>query len=86
MKEQAVRERECVHRSGGAAGDYYRGSAYVERLQRLRSGAAMKITGKVAAFFWSDAEHVVVWLCADCAAELGLAGGDANQPRSFSRS
>ena len=86
MNEQSVRERECVHRAGGAAGEYYRGSAYVESLQRLRSAAAMRITGKVAAFFWSDAARVVVWLCGDCAAELGLCGRGENPPHAFSQS
>jgi len=66
------RERECVHRVQGAEGDFYRGTTYVKSLQRLGSSAAMRVAGNVTAFFWSDAPHVAVWLCRDCAAELGM--------------
>jgi hypothetical protein len=66
------RERECVHRAQGAEGDFYRGTTYVKSLQRLGSSAAMRVAGNVTAFFWSDAPHVAVWLCRDCAAELGM--------------
>lgn len=76
--EQDFKERECVHRARGAEGEYYRGLKYVKGLQRLRSAAAVNFAGKVAPFFWSDAAHVIVWLCRDCAAELGLEEGDAH--------
>jgi hypothetical protein len=71
---QAAGERECVHRSRNAAGGFYRGDVYVESLQRLRSADAMKMAGKVSPFFWSDAPHLRVWLCHECAGELGLQG------------
>lgn len=76
--EQDFKERECVHRARGAEGEYYRGLKYVKGLQRLRSAAAVDFAGKVAPFFWSDAAHVIVWLCRDCAAELGLDEDDAH--------
>lgn len=66
------RERECVHRGQGVEGDFYRGTTYVSFLQRLGSGAAMRVASNVTAFFWSDAPHVAVWLCRDCAADLGV--------------
>ena len=71
MKEQ-FRERECVHRAYGVEGDYYRGDAYVQQLMQLKSERAVKFAGKVTSFFWADAAHVIVWLCHDCASELGL--------------
>ena len=70
--EQQFRERECIHRGRGAAGDFYRGAAYVQHLQRLRSEAALRVAAKVTAFFWSDAAQVTVWLCRDCAGEVGF--------------
>jgi hypothetical protein len=76
--EQEYRERECVHRARGPEGEYYSGVRYVKCLQRLRSGAALSFAGKVAPFFWSDAGHVIVWLCRECADELGLKEGDAH--------
>jgi uncharacterized protein YfaT (DUF1175 family) len=72
MSEQDYRVRECVHRARGAAGDYYNGANYVRHLQRLRSAAAVSFAGKVTAFFWADAAHVLVWLCRDCASEIGI--------------
>ncbi|MDQ3649444.1 MAG: hypothetical protein M3458_04030 [Acidobacteriota bacterium] len=76
--EQHYRERECIHRQEDAEGDFYRGAAYVQMIQRLGSTAAMKVANNVTAFFWADAPHVIVWLCHNCAAELSLrqvAGG-----------
>ena len=32
----------------------------------------MQAAGKVSPFFWADAAHILVWLCRDCAAELGM--------------
>ena len=64
--------RECVHRARGAAGDYYNGTAYVRHLQRLGSAAAVRFAGKVTPFFWADAPQVLVWLCRDCASEIGV--------------
>ena len=71
--EQDYRVRECVHRANGAPGDFYSGSAYVKQLQRLPSDAALRAAGRVTPFFWADAPHIHVWLCRDCAGELGLA-------------
>ena len=72
MTEQDYRVRECVHRARGASGEFYKGNTYVKHLQRLQSAAALRFAGKVTAFFWADAAQVVVWLCRDCADELGL--------------
>jgi hypothetical protein len=68
--EQSYRERECVHRAGGAEGEFYLGASYVGSLQRLRGAAAAEFANRVTSFFWSDAHHIVVWLCRDCAARL----------------
>ena len=70
--EQDYRVRECVHRASGASGDFFRGRDYVKQLQRLRSDAAMEAAAKVTPFFWADAAQILVWLCRDCSAELGL--------------
>lgn len=70
--EQGHRERECVHKISGRPGAYYSGTSYISHLQRLRSGSAMKFASRVTPFFWSDAPRIIVWLCDDCAAELGL--------------
>jgi hypothetical protein len=70
--EQDYRVRECVHRANGAPGNFYRGSIYVKHLQRLPSEAALKAAARVTPFFWADAAHIHVWLCRDCADELGL--------------
>ena len=72
MKRQMFRERECIHRDEGAAGDFYNGVFYVQALQRLRVNQAVEMAGKVSSFFLSDAPHIIVWLCDDCASELGL--------------
>jgi len=78
MDEQEFRERECIHRARGAGGEYYTGVKYVKGLQGLRSAAALSFAGKVSPFFWSDAARVRVWLCRECAAELGLEVADAH--------
>jgi hypothetical protein len=70
--EQDYGLRECVHRASGAAGECYRGGAYVKYLQRLPSAVALSVAARVAPFFWADAEHILIWLCRDCADELGL--------------
>ena len=75
-KEYRVRERECVHRRGGADGAFHGGEDYVAALKRLRGHAAVRVAGKVGAFFWSDASRVRVWLCRDCAGEVGLSPPD----------
>jgi hypothetical protein len=72
MKRQMFRERECIHREEGADGDFYNGVFYLQALQRLRVDDAVKMASKVTSFFWSDAPHIVVWLCDDCAAQLRL--------------
>ena len=86
MGEQAYRERECIHRVQGATGEYYRGSIYVKSIQRLRSTEALRIAGKVTAFFWADAAQIMVWLCRECAVEAGLLEGETNRPHAFSQS
>ncbi|PYS89936.1 MAG: hypothetical protein DMF64_16200 [Acidobacteria bacterium] len=70
MTEQTLRERECVHRGDGAAGEFYQGTTYVQLLQRLPVVTATRFATRVASFFWSDAAQIKVWLCHDCAAEL----------------
>ncbi len=72
MTEQDYRVRECVHRASRVAGQFYRGDTYVRHLQRLRGAAAVAFSGRVTPFFWADAPRVLVWLCRDCADELGL--------------
>ena len=73
MKKQEYRERECIHQDDGVDGEYYNGVFYVQALQRLPVDAAMRMARKVSSFFWADAPHILVWLCHDCAAEVGLA-------------
>ena len=80
MSEQEYRVRECVHRAEGAAGEYYRGSAYVKQLQRLRTEAAMR-AAKVSSFFWSDASRILVWLCGASADEIGLRENETTAAR-----
>jgi hypothetical protein len=82
MKKQMFRERECVHREAGTEGESYNGAFYVQALQRLPVDQAMQVAGKVSSFFWADAPHILVWLCEDCAAELGL----ADTPRALTQS
>jgi len=72
MKRQMFRERECTHREQGANGDFYNGVFYLQALQRLRVDDAVKVASKVTSFFWSDAPHILVWLCDDCATDLRL--------------
>ena len=72
MRRQMFRERECIHRDEGAEGDFYNGAFYIQALQRLRVDDAVRVAGKVSSFFWSDAPHILVWLCDECAAELHL--------------
>ena len=81
MKRQMFRERECIHREEGADGDFYNGVFYLQALQRLRVDDAVKMSAKVTSFFWSDAPHIVVWLCDECAAELRL----SETPRAVTR-
>jgi hypothetical protein len=70
--KQVFRERECIHREEIAEGEFYNGVFYVQALQRLPVDRAMQVAGKVGSFFWADAPNILVWLCADCAAELNL--------------
>jgi hypothetical protein len=72
ISDDAVRERECIHRQQGVQGEFYQADRYISALKRLRNDAAMKMASKVGAFFWSDAPHVKVWLCQDCAREVKL--------------
>ena len=79
MSRQVFRERECVHRDDGAEGEFYNGVFYIQALQRLRVDEAVQVAGKVSSFFWSDAPHILVWLCSDCAGRLGL----TDKPRAL---
>jgi hypothetical protein len=77
MSDQAelksiINERECIHRGKQVEGEFYTGLSYVKALQRLSGNAAMTMAGKVGAFFWADAAKIKVWLCSDCANEIGL--------------
>jgi hypothetical protein len=72
MKKQSFRERECIHRDEDVEGELYDGVAYVQALQHLPVDQAMKVAARVSSFFWSDASHIMVWLCEDCAAALDL--------------
>lgn len=72
ITEHTYRERECVHRADGAEGFFYQGTSYIQSLMRLKADAASIFANRVTAFFWSDAPQIVVWLCHDCATELGL--------------
>jgi hypothetical protein len=72
MSKQVFRERECIHREGGAAGEFYNGAFYVQAIRRLQVDEALQISKKVSSFFWSDAPHIIVWLCDECAASLHL--------------
>jgi hypothetical protein len=74
---QSSKERECVHRRTGAAGDFYSGARFVSALQRMRGNAALALARKVGAFFWADAARVSVWLCDSCAREASLKRPDA---------
>jgi hypothetical protein len=66
------RERECQHRDTVADGDFYNGTIYIKALQKLDNETAMKMASKVTPFFWSDAAHILVWLCHECASEMRL--------------
>ena len=82
MAKQWFRERECIHREEGAEGESYNGVFYVQALQRLSIDSAMQIAAKVESFFWADAPHIVVWLCQQCATELGI----SDKPRAITQS
>ena len=73
MNEQVYRERECIHRAVVSAGKFYGGHTYIKYLQRLRGKEATDFANRVTPFFWSDAGEIVVWLCDNCAAQLGVA-------------
>ena len=82
MKKQLFRERECAHRDEGAEGEFYNGAFYVQALQRLPIDEAMRIASKISSFFWADAPQILVWLCLDCATQVGL----ADTPRALTQS
>jgi hypothetical protein len=81
MKNQAYRERECIHQERGAEGEFYNGVFYLQALQRLPVNEAVEIASKVSPFFWSDASHILVWLCVDCAEKVGV----IDSPRAIRR-
>jgi hypothetical protein len=70
--KQKFRERECIHREEGVEGEFFNGVSYVQALQQLPIDRAMQIAGKVGSFFWVDAPHILVWLCAACSTDLEL--------------
>ena len=82
MSKKIFRERECVHRDQGAEGEFYNGVFYVQAIAQLQVDAAVELSRKVSPFFWVDAPHILVWLCQDCAGELGL----RDTPRSLVQS
>ncbi len=81
MAKQWFRERECIHKESGADGESYSGVYYLQALQRLPIDGAVQMARKVESFFWADAPHIVVWLCKECAIELGI----ADMPRAISQ-
>lgn len=81
MKNQAYRERECIHQDEGAEGEFYNGVFYLQALQRLPVDQAVEIASKVSPFFWSDASHILVWLCRECAVEVGV----TDSPRAITQ-
>ena len=72
LMKKEFRERECIHQDDGAEGAFYNGAFYVQALQRLPIDEAMQVASKVTSFFWADAPHILVWLCLDCATQVGL--------------
>lgn len=78
---QVFRERECLHREKGVEGEFYNGAFYVQALQQLPVDQAMQVANKVGSFFWSDAPHILVWLCTACADDLQL----AHTPRAITQ-
>jgi hypothetical protein len=72
IDEQGLPERECIHRPKGVSGGFYSGQNYLLSLQRLPSGAAMRMSSKVGSFFWSDAPKVRIWLCQACVSEIRI--------------
>jgi hypothetical protein len=66
-------ERQCTHFKEGREGRPFDREIYLKALQRMKGSSAARLARKVGLFFWSDARKVRVWLCADCAAEAGLA-------------
>ena len=81
MKKQVFRERECIHQDEGVDGEFYNGVFYLQALQRLPVDQAIEIAAKVSPFFWSDASHILVWLCRECAAEVGV----TDSPRAITQ-
>ena len=72
INEQSFRVRECIHRAAGVTGKYYEGIDYIKYLQALKGDKAARFAARVSPFFWSDAKDTYVWLCDECAAELGF--------------
>ena len=77
--KQVFRERECIHRDDGVDGEFYNGAFYLQALQQLPIDHAMQVAARVGSFFWSDAPHIMVWLCPVCASELHL----SDSPRAI---
>lgn len=72
IEDQSIRERECIHRASGVAGEFFSGARFIQALQSLRGEAALTLSRKVGPFFWADAPRTRVWLCTDCADEARL--------------
>jgi len=81
MKKQVFRERECIHQDDGVEGEFYNGVFYLQALQRLPVDQAVEVASKISPFFWSDADHILVWLCRECAFEVGV----ADSPRALTQ-
>jgi hypothetical protein len=83
LMKKEFRERECIHQQDeGVEGAFYNGVFYLQALQRLPVDAAVQMSSKVSPFFWSDAPHILVWLCISCASELRL----TDTPRAMTQS
>ena len=82
LMKKEFRERECIHQEEGAEGAFYNAVFYLQALQRLPVDDAVRMSGKVSPFFWSDAPQILVWLCTDCASELRL----TDTPRAMTQS
>jgi hypothetical protein len=72
VNEQSFRERECIHRALEVKGQLYEGIDYIKHLQALKGDKAIRFASRVSPFFWADAKDTYVWLCDECASELGL--------------
>jgi len=82
MNRQFFLERECIHRGNVSEGYTYNGMLFVQALEHLQSDEALKMAAKISPFYWVDAPRVLIWLCKECATELGM----AESPRAIVQS